>query len=130
MPKSVTKSTPLPGAILGTLSFAQYTDYAKEKYQWMQPELLNRLLSTYGTSMELFLNSCRNENDLGKCFGNDLYQVEVDYLILEEWARDCEDILFRRTKLGLTMDPSGRKELADYLANISTLPEEVAPILH
>lgn len=130
MPKSVTKSTPLPGAILGTMSFTQYATYAREKYHWMQPVLLQRLLSTYGTSMELFLNSCRNEHDLGKCFGNDLYQVEVDYLILEEWARDCDDILYRRTKLGLTMDPSGRKELADYLANITTRPEEVEPILH
>lgn len=55
--------------------------------------------------------------------------MEVDYLILEEWANYCDDILNRRTKLGLTMDNASKKELADYLASISTYPSAQAELV-
>jgi glycerol-3-phosphate dehydrogenase len=52
---------------------------------------------------------------LGQHFGAGLYQVEVDYLVAEEWAQQAEDIVFRRTKLGLRMQPEQIDVLADYL---------------
>lgn len=65
----------------------------------------------------------------GEKYGPSLYQVEVDYLILEEWANYCDDILNRRTKLGLTMDNVSKKELADYLSSISTYPSAQAELV-
>ena len=53
--------------------------------------------------------------DLGVDFGGGLTQAEVDYLVAHEWARDAEDILYRRSKLGLHVPDSTRARLADYL---------------
>lgn len=122
LPASKTKHTPLPGAALADMNFAQYVNYARKKYHWLDEELLNRYLNTYGCYTEIFLSQCNNMEAMGKKYGSTLYQVEVDYLVLEEWANSCDDILNRRTKLGLTMDNASKKELADYLASISIYP--------
>ncbi|QMT60450.1 glycerol-3-phosphate dehydrogenase [Legionella sp. PC997] len=126
---SLTASTPLPGAILDNMNFAQYVDYAQKKYNWMDPNLLNRYLYTYGSRMELFLASCKNQESLGKKYCTYLYQVEVDYLILEEWAQNCDDILKRRTKLDLIIDEKGKKELATYLSRVTSFPAVEVPLL-
>ncbi|MGC1181586.1 glycerol-3-phosphate dehydrogenase [Legionella sp.] len=129
---STTTTTPLPGATFEQMKFEHYIHYAKTKYQWMNPKLFNRYLYTYGTLMEKFLVLCTSEHSLGKKYGTDLYQVEVDYLILEEWARHCDDILKRRTRLSLTMDAISKKELAAYLDNIISVdhPVQREPLLH
>ncbi|APF03062.1 TPA: glycerol-3-phosphate dehydrogenase [Legionella pneumophila] len=129
MKPSKTKHTPLPGATLADMSFAQYVNYARTKYHWLDDALLNRYLNTYGCYTEIFLSQCSNMEAMGKKYGPSLYQVEVDYLILEEWANYCDDILNRRTKLGLTMDNASKKELADYLASISNYPSAQAELV-
>lgn len=115
--RSKTDVTPLPGATFGAMNFSQYQNYAKEQYSWLKPELLDRYLFTYGSRMENFLSSCTNYKSMGRRFGASLYQVEVDYLVQEEWAKDCDDILKRRTKLILEMDLDSQNELSDYLIN-------------
>ncbi len=119
---SRTATTPLPGATFGKMEFEHYIHYAKAKYQWIDTDLLNRYLYTYGTRMEKFLALCTSENSLGKKYGPSLYQVEIDYLITEEWAQSCDDILKRRTKLDLTMDEASKRELATYLDSITAAP--------
>lgn len=130
MKQSVTKITPLPGSGTETMNFEQYVHYAKEKYQWLDHEILIRYLYSYGSYTEIFLSQCKNTKSMGKKYGPSLYQVEVDYLILEEWARNCDDILMRRTKLGLSMDTDSKKELAEYLANITSYPVQAEPVFH
>ncbi len=115
MHESITAVSSLPGASFEQMDFKQYTSHAKEKYHWLNPEVLQRYLQTYGTCMEKFLMNCSNEKSLGKKFGYGLYQVEVDYLIAEEWAQSSDDILKRRTKLDLVMDAASKKELEHYL---------------
>ncbi|MCY1309948.1 hypothetical protein D9M70_600940 [compost metagenome] len=53
--------------------------------------------------------------DLGEHLGAGLYAREVDYLCQEEWAVSAEDILWRRTKLGLFMSASQQARLEHYL---------------
>jgi glycerol-3-phosphate dehydrogenase len=112
---SRTDTTPLPGALMGSMDFNEYQVYAHKKYQWLTEQTRKRYLQTYGTRTENILEGCEKISDLGVCFSPTLYQVEVDYLLKEEWANNCEDILWRRTKLGLTIDAKGTKMLADYL---------------
>ncbi|WP_272943435.1 glycerol-3-phosphate dehydrogenase [Legionella anisa] len=126
---SLTASTPLPGAVFEGMNFEQYTQYAKEKYKWMDKDLLQRYLYTYGSRMELFLAPCNSRESLGKKYCTYLYQVEVDYLILEEWAQSCDDILKRRTKLDIIIDEVGKKELAKYLSQAISHPFLEAPLL-
>ncbi|CAM2893676.1 glycerol-3-phosphate dehydrogenase [Legionella steigerwaltii] len=129
MGHSITASTPLPGSFFEQMNFEQYVHYAHKKYKWMDTDLLNRYLNTYGSRMELFLSSCNSTESLGKKYCTYLYQVEVDYLILEEWAQNCDDILKRRTKLDLIIDEAGKKELANYLSKISSYPSAEVPLL-
>lgn len=129
MGNSLTASTPLPGAIFKEMDFEQYCRYAKEKYKWMNTDLLNHYLYTYGSRMETFLAPCNSTKSLGKKYCTYLYQVEVDYLILEEWAQSCDDILKRRTKLNLIIEDKDRKELAHYLSRITSYPSLEAPLL-
>lgn len=112
---TLTNRTLLPGAFLGEMPYASYIPYAQEKYYWLDPDILNRLLHTYGTKTEQVLMHCKNRADLGRDFGFGLYQQEVDYLINEEWATTCEDILWRRTKLGLYFSEDRCRLLANYL---------------
>ncbi|CEG56781.1 glycerol-3-phosphate dehydrogenase [Legionella fallonii] len=119
-----TKRTPLPGATFGTVNFEQYLIYARKKYHWLDKELLNRYLYSYGSCTEHFLSKCTSIESMGKRYGTSLYQVELDYLISEEWARHIEDILERRTKLGLVIDSSSKKELENYLTNINHCPAD------
>ena len=56
-----------------------------------------------------------SETELGRHFGGGLYAAEVNWLIDEEWARDPEDVLWRRTKCGIEIDEVGAAALADYM---------------
>jgi glycerol-3-phosphate dehydrogenase len=98
---TTTHQTPLPGAVFDGMTYDVYCSYALEKYHWLNQETLNRYLTTYGTLTEHILKTARKEHDLGQCFMPTLYQAEIDYLKEYEWAKSMDDILWRRTKLGL-----------------------------
>ena len=82
---------------------------------WLQVSLLKRWLQTYGTETQTLLGDASSASDLGMHLGADLYSREVDYLIAHEWARNPDDILWRRTKLGYLFDERGKAVLADYI---------------
>ncbi|MDA9271879.1 glycerol-3-phosphate dehydrogenase [bacterium] len=115
LPASNTETTPLPGATLGQMNFSAYQTFARNKYAWLDSKTLNRYLDTYGTLTEVILKDCNKPPDLGRCFMPTLYQVEIDYLRCEEWANTVDDILWRRTKLGLSMDANNYQALNDYM---------------
>ncbi|ASQ45702.1 glycerol-3-phosphate dehydrogenase [Legionella clemsonensis] len=112
---SQTAHAPLPGSRLKTMSYKDYVPYAKEKYFWLADDIRDRYLASYGTDTEKLLADSKKIADLGYDFGHGLYQIEVDYLCHEEWAQTCEDILWRRTKLGLNFSPQSRQSLTEYL---------------
>ena len=63
------------------------------------------------------LGSVRSEDDLGINFGATLTQKEVEWLIREEFATSAEDILWRRSKLGLRMGALQVKNLQNFIAS-------------
>jgi glycerol-3-phosphate dehydrogenase len=65
------------------------------------------------------LGDAREKSDLGPGFGPDLTGAEVRYLMAREWARFPDDILWRRSKLGLTMGAAEREQLAAFMATVS-----------
>jgi glycerol-3-phosphate dehydrogenase len=77
----------------------------------------NRLAKTYGTmAREIFAGVARPE-DLGLHFGADLYEREVAHLVKNEWAMTADDILWRRTKLGLRLTEAERDRLEHWLSS-------------
>jgi glycerol-3-phosphate dehydrogenase len=110
-----TASAPLPGgdfAMTGAGDLA--AQYARD-YPFLAPETVDRLVKAYGTAARAWLGEARGLDDLGTHFGHGLTAAEVDWLVEREWARTAEDILWRRTKLGLRLDAAQVGALAGYL---------------
>lgn len=116
LPSSSTHKIPLPGAVLGKINFKEYQQYAIKKYDWLERNVLEHYLNNYGTRTEILLINCNKMQDLGIRFADLFYQAEVDYLLAHEWARNSDDVLWRRTKLGLSIDKAEEKALTDYLS--------------
>ena len=94
-------------------SFDKFRLATARRYPWLPEELALRLARAYGTRVERVVGKAQAVEDLGENFGADLYAAEVEYLVREEWARDSNDILWRRSKLGLRLDADQKQRLED-----------------
>ncbi len=99
-----TRKVPLPGGNLGNLQIETFITSMQEKYAFLPPQLIKRYACAYGTRIAILLNQVTTLQDLGKEICPDLYECEVKYLCQYEWASTAQDILWRRTKLGLYAD--------------------------
>ena len=79
---------------------------------WLPGGMALRWARAYGTRLERIAGAARDLSELGEHFGADLYAAEVDYLVREEWARSSDDILWRRSKLGLRLNDAQCARLA------------------
>ena len=73
-------------------------------------------MRSYGTRAHVWLRSAESLADLGQHFGHGLYAAEVNYLIASEWAQTAEDILWRRSKLGLRFTAEQAATLESYVS--------------
>jgi len=111
-----TAHQPLPGGEFPVTDFeARYTA-AAAAYPFLAPASVRRLLHAYGTRIDELLDGATSLGDLGEHFGADLYAREVNWLMNEEWAMTAEDVLWRRTKLGLRLSAGERESLAQWMA--------------
>ncbi|WP_297000288.1 MULTISPECIES: glycerol-3-phosphate dehydrogenase [unclassified Thalassospira] len=111
-----TAGASLPGGDFPNASYdAAFASYAA-RYDWMDAVMLKRLLRAYGTRIEQIIGNAKGVRDLGKCYGHDLYEAEVRYLIDNEWVRDINDLLWRRSKLGLRLSGDQVADLGERLA--------------
>lgn len=115
-----TANHPLPGGDLPHGDLDDFVEQLTHDYPQLPKALLTRWAMAYGTRISLIANKNAKMADLGKLFTSDLYQAEVDYLIKHEWARSTEDILWRRSKLGLYASEKEVALLFHYLQNINT----------
>jgi len=88
----------------------------RQRHGWLPPALLARYGRAYGTRLERLLDGCTDMAGLGAEILPGLYEAEIDYLVREEWARSSDDILWRRTKLGLHVPPGSAGRLDAWLA--------------
>lgn len=115
MGKSWTASATLPGG--EDMSTPQaLVDDLLARHQWLAPDIAKRWAVTYGSRTWQLLEGVSGPQDLGQAIGGGLFTREVDYLRQTEWAVNSQDILWRRTKLGLFTSESEQRALADYLA--------------
>jgi glycerol-3-phosphate dehydrogenase len=88
----------------------------RRDHPFLPEPLARRLVRQYGTRARAVLGEARTMVDLGRDFGARLTEREVEWQMREEWARAPEDVLWRRTKLGLRLDAAGRAALAGFMA--------------
>jgi glycerol-3-phosphate dehydrogenase len=110
-----TERATLPGGDIPGRDLNGYARKLAGIYPALPAELIDRLVHTYGMRTQELLGDVRSIADLGEHFGAGLHQREVDYLVAREWARSAEDVLFRRTKLGLHLEAAPAARLAAYL---------------
>jgi glycerol-3-phosphate dehydrogenase len=113
--KPWTRGSKLPGGEFGPREFDAQVEQLNEAYPNLTDRLLRRLVRQYGTRAATMLGDARRLEDLGDLYGADLSQREVDYLVENEWARTADDILWRRTKLGLRIGANDKQRLETYL---------------
>ena len=106
---------PLPGGDLPDADFAAFLASLAARHPWLPPALRQRYARLYGTRIERLLGGANALAGLGEEVLPGLHAREIDYLREEEWAVDADDILYRRTKLGLHVPPDGRARLDAWL---------------
>jgi glycerol-3-phosphate dehydrogenase len=110
-----TAGATLPGGDMPGQDFDAFVASLVASRPELPRPLLRRLARAYGTRVSALLGDARTMADLGQGFGGDLTAAEIDYLVAEEWAATAEDILYRRSKLGLHLPSDGLARIDAYL---------------
>ncbi len=108
----------LPGGDFPRESFEAQVENARARWNFLTSDQALRLVSAYGSRLGEVLGEAKAKADLGESFGPELTAAEVCYLMTKEWARFPDDVLWRRSKLGLTMDQADRERLAVFMATV------------
>lgn len=111
-----TAAAPLPGGDMPDADFEAFLERFRAARPWLPDGLARRLARAYGTRAGDLLGDAKALDDLGHDFSAGLYAREVDYLTRHEWARNAEDILWRRSKLGLHCMAGTEAALEGWLA--------------
>jgi glycerol-3-phosphate dehydrogenase len=113
--QSWTLRAALPGGDFPINGAANLATTLERDFRFLPPSLVHRWVRSYGTRTRTMLSSAKLLSDLGTDFGHDLYAAEVDYLIDHEWAKSADDILWRRSKLGLRFSVAATQKLEKYV---------------
>jgi glycerol-3-phosphate dehydrogenase len=116
-PASWTATVPLPGGEMPQ-GFDAFLAALQAAHPWLSPDMARRLAHAYGTHCDSILGGARGMSDLGEDFGAGLTEAELIYLVRQEWAHDAEDVLWRRSKLGLHLDAAQRAHVAVAMARL------------
>jgi glycerol-3-phosphate dehydrogenase len=110
---------PLPGGDFPVHGFDEQVAGTQTRYPFLDETTARRLVRAYGTRVAAVLGQARSLQDLGRTFGAGLSEAEVRYLARAEWATSAEDIVWRRSKLGLRLS---RDEIAEIDAFLKVMP--------
>lgn len=110
-----TANAPLPGGDSAWHEIGEEAERVRERWPFLDMREAVRLVSAYGTRTDRVLGVARSRSELGPQFGPDLTGAEVRYLMTHEWARFPDDVLWRRSKLGLSMPKQARDALAQFM---------------
>jgi glycerol-3-phosphate dehydrogenase len=112
-----TQGAVLPGGDLPGADFERFLADLEAARPWLPAALARRYARAYGTRVERLLAGARGLNGLGEHLGDGVYEAELSYLKSEEWAVSLDDVLWRRSKLGLHISKETRERLAGRLGN-------------
>lgn len=121
-----TNGSPLPGGDIPNADFHTWFAGFRDRHSWVPESLCEHYARNYGTLAEHMLAEAKCINDLGRHFGALCYQIEIDWLIKNEWARAAEDVLTRRTRHAFFLDQEQIDVVGSYCAKrLDICQEEV-----
>lgn len=111
---------PLPGGDFDVTALPLLAQALAAEYPFIGTTLAERLAKAYGTRARLVLGTATSSENLGRQFGATLTEREVRYLMDREWARTADDVLWRRSKLGLRMTAEQARALECWMQSATT----------
>jgi glycerol-3-phosphate dehydrogenase len=115
-----TAGAPLPGGDIPQANFERFLTQFKQQHAWLPADLAHRYARAYGTRAKHVTDEAKSLAELGRAFAPGLYESELRYLRDTEWARSAQDVLWRRSKLGLHVEPgtlaSVTRDIDDWFA--------------
>ena len=111
-----TAKSPLPGGDMDVSAVAALTAELLRGYPFLLPAHASRLAHAYGTRASKLLGNAKSAADLGQSFGASLTESELRYLMASEWASTAEDVVWRRSKLGLRLSAAEIAAIDDWIA--------------
>jgi glycerol-3-phosphate dehydrogenase len=114
-----TENSVLPGGNFEPDGFYALAAETMARWPFLSEPHARRLVRAYGTLVEQILGAAESMEDLGTCFTGDLTGAEVRYLVAHEWAQTADDVLYRRSKLGLKATEEERKALGEFMTSLT-----------
>jgi glycerol-3-phosphate dehydrogenase len=114
-----TSATPLPGGDFAHDGVGALVARTRQRWPFLSEDHARRLVGAYGTRVERILGEARTLDDLGSRLPGDLTAAELRYLVQFEWAESADDVLWRRSKLGLRFSPQDKVELARLISDMT-----------
>jgi len=113
-----TANSKLPGGEFSPEEFnAQVTEMMR-RWHFLSVALAQRLMHAYGLRAERFLADAKSMDDIGPCFAGDLTAAEVRYVVNNEWAQNADDVLWRRSKIGLKATAEGCAAIDRFIGSL------------
>jgi len=109
--------------------FDSFLADVRRRYPWLPAELARRLSRAYGTRIAIVLGDAASCADLGRALAPGLHEAELNYLQRHEWAHSADDVLWRRSKLGLHVDPGARPRIQAWLDAGARAPQDAPKIV-
>jgi glycerol-3-phosphate dehydrogenase len=112
-----TADRPLPGGDFAAGRDADVVNEIRKRWPFLVEAHARRLVEAYGTRARQVLDDVARPADLGPRFGADLTGAEIRYLMRHEWAETAEDVLWRRSKLGLLLIKEQREAVGRFMTD-------------
>lgn len=106
----------LPGGDMPDHDFALYLAGLALSAAWLPADHLHGLVRRHGSLVPALLEGAGSLEDMGRHFGAGLYERELAWFVEKEWAQTVDDVLWRRSKMGLHLDAAERDAVSDWLA--------------
>ena len=87
----------------------------RKRHPWLPATLARRLARAYGSRIDRVLGACKDLHEMGREIAPGLFEAELRYLQREEWALSSDDVLWRRSKLGLHYTEAEREGVATWM---------------
>ena len=115
-----TAGVPLPGGDLAGGDFEAFAAACARRWPWLPGPMRARMARAYGSRIDRVVGDASRVEDLGRAMAPGLHERELGYLLQHEWAGSADDVLWRRTKLGLRAGPDDAHRIDDWLAARTT----------
>ncbi|OUL98978.1 glycerol-3-phosphate dehydrogenase [Variovorax sp. JS1663] len=104
--------------------FERFVSAVRAKHPWLEATFARRLARAYGARIAAVIGDAQAMADMGEAVAPGLHERELRYLRDEEWARSGEDVLWRRSKLGLHFTPEQRERVDTWMRQQARMPRQ------